>query len=211
MIDTVNRKKITDLLIAYMAGQIQWSDFYHKGYKYAGRKDPALTEIYSKVMADSNPMCDHYINIIKLDWHYYVQMVTFLQSDKNVKTFHYYNPYSSKAETFSIICFGIILPLALYAWLCTLLPSMLYLFFLPILAMIILSKSILDFFGHKNHYFPDTELPFFWPYDSEEEFKNDYLEYAEKLNIPLAPPNLEGKVSKVSSDNYRWVSPRPDE
>lgn len=200
MVDSVNRKKLLELLIRYMAGDIQWSVVHEKGFQCMNQNDPVLMELFYKILADRQSNCDHYITVIKLDWHYYVQMATFLQSDRELSIFHYFKPYNSIAEKFSHIFVAFLIPVGLYLWSWKISPEMLLIFFIPLLFTIVgLWTCISKSYGRMYNYYPNVkELPYDWPYDSRDDFEADYRTYATQVEIPLDRPDLTGKVSKAN-------------
>ncbi|MCK5113871.1 MAG: hypothetical protein KAR11_03830 [Phycisphaerae bacterium] len=209
MVNREKRKMLANTMMEFMAGTTKAEQFRIAAFKCHDKLDPTLLELSYKAMGDTRSIIDHYITVIKEDWHYWVQMLTFLQTDKNIEKFHHHNPNPQKIKYLTIAIAGIILPLGAYASLCLRSPVLWYLLLIPIMFSILWSMLIAKLFNLKGNYKPNTKIPYYWPYESKEEFESDHEKYAAQLNIPEAPPDLKGKVANVT--NFLWVSPRPDE
>ncbi len=196
-------------MIEFMGGTTKAEQFRNAAFPCHDEDDATLLEISYKSIGDGRTIIDHYITVIKEDWHYWVQMVTFLQTDRNVKIFHHNNPNSQTIKYLTITIVGVILPLGLYLPLCLRSPVFWYLLLIPVMFSILLSMLIAKLFNRKGNYKPNIKLPYYWPYESKEDFDSDYEKYGAGLDIPKAPPDLTGKVANVT--NLLWVSPRPDE
>jgi len=208
----VNREKrrmLADAMIEFMAGATKAEQFRIAAFKCHDKLDPSLLELSYKAIGDGRTVIDHYITVIKEDWHYWVQMVTYLQTDRNVEKFRHNNPNPQTIKYLTVAIVGVILPLGTFILLSLRSPVFWYLLLIPIMFSILWSMLIAKLFNRKGNYKPGTELPYYWPYESKEDFDSDYEKYAVGLDIPKAPPNLTGKVANVT--NLLWVSPRPDE
>ncbi len=196
-------------MIEFMSGKIKAAQFRETAFECHDQFDKTLLEISYKAMGYGQTVCDHYITVIKEDWHYWVQMVTYLQTDRNFEKFHHHNPNPQEAKYLTVAVVGVILPLGMYLLLCLRSPVFWYLLLVPIMFSILVSMLIAKLFNRKGNYKPNAKLSYYWPYESKEDFDSDYEKYSTELDIPKNPPDLEGKVANVN--NFFWVSPRPDE
>ena len=209
MVNREKRKKLADTMIEFMAAKTKAEQFRIAAFECHDKLDATLMEISYKAMGDGRTICDHYITVIKEDWHYWVQMLIFLQTDRNVETFRHHNPRPQNVKYLTIVVAGIILPLGIFVLLCLRSPVFWYLILVPIMLSILLSMLIAKLFNRNGNYKPNTKPPFYWPYESKKDFESDYEKYSADLDIPMNPPDLTGKVANVN--NFLWVSPRPDE
>ena len=199
-------------MIEFMGAKTKAEQFRNAAFECHDEQDTTLLEISYKAMRDGRTICDHYITVIKEDWHYWVQMVTFLQTDRNVEIFRYNNPNPQKIKYLTIAIVGFVLPIGLYFLQCLRSPVFWYMLLIPVMFSVLLSMLIAKLFNRKGNYKPNTKLPCYWPYESKEDFESDYEDYKNNGagdDIPKGPPDLTGKVANVK--NLLWVSPRPDE
>jgi hypothetical protein len=209
VVNREKRKMLGNTMIEFMRGTIKAGQFRETAFKCHDKTDATLLEISYKAMGYGRTICDHYITVIKEDWHQWVQMLTFLQTDRNVEEFHCHNPEPQTTKYLTIAIVGVFLPLGMYIPLCLRSPVFWYLLLVPIMFSILLSMLIAKLFNRNGNYKPDIKLPYYWPYESKEDFDSDYEKYGAELDIPKDPPDLKGKVANVT--NLLWVSPRPDE
>ncbi len=206
------RRMLGQAMIKFMRADIKAQEFRNATVECHDKLDPTLLEIAYKCIGDGQLICDHYITVIKEDWHYWVQMLTYLQSDRNLQIFRQHNPKSQTAKYLTVAIVGVILPLGLSVLQCIRVPELFPLLFISLMFSILLSMLIAKLFNRRGNYKPDTELPYYWPYDSKEDFEVDHEKYVKNnpaIDIPMTPPDLTGKVAKVT--NLLWESPRPDE
>ena len=144
MVDAVKRRKLFNLLLAYMKGDIKSELFSSMGFKCLNKKDATLTELFYRMMADRKTYYDHYIIVIKVDWHFYVQMATFLLSGRELEVFHYHDPKKDSVDRWSIFVWSFILPLAVYVVLGLMNPMLFLYLFLPFGISIFLLKDFVS-------------------------------------------------------------------